>query len=85
MQYAEYLGDVVRGDFGIAITDSANRGHHPDNGAATLELTFFAMIVAIVVGVTFGLLAGRYRDTWIDGGGRMFGSSSTPCRSSSSG
>ena len=31
------------------------------------------MIVAIVVGVTFGLLAGRYRDTWIDGGGRIFG------------
>ena len=33
------------------------------NGAATLELTFFAMIVAIVVGVIFGLLAGRFRDT----------------------
>ena len=31
------------------------------------------MIVAIVVGVTFGLLAGRYRDTWIDGGSRLFG------------
>jgi peptide/nickel transport system permease protein len=31
------------------------------------------MIVAIVVGVTFGLLAGRYRDSWIDGGGRLFG------------
>ena len=44
-----------------------------ENGAATLELTFYAMIVAIVVGVTFGLLAGRYRDTWIDGTGRLFG------------
>jgi peptide/nickel transport system permease protein len=31
------------------------------------------MIVAMVVGVTFGLLAGRYRDTWIDGTGRLFG------------
>ena len=31
------------------------------------------MIVAIIVGVTFGLLAGRYRDTWIDGTGRLFG------------
>ena len=31
------------------------------------------MIIAIVVGVTFGLLAGRYRDSWIDGGGRLFG------------
>jgi peptide/nickel transport system permease protein len=74
VQYVEYLGDVLRGDFGTAITDSRPIGDIiRDNGAATLELTFFAMIVAIVVGVTFGLLAGRYRDTWIDGGGRLFG------------
>jgi peptide/nickel transport system permease protein len=31
------------------------------------------MIVALIVGVTFGLLAGRFRDTWIDGTGRLFG------------
>jgi peptide/nickel transport system permease protein len=74
VQYAEYLGNVLRGDFGTAITDSRPIGDIIRvNGAATLELTFFAMIVAIVVGVTFGLLAGRYRDTWIDGGGRLFG------------
>jgi len=74
VQYVEYLGDVLRGDFGTAITDSRPIGDIiRDNGAATLELTFFAMIVALVVGVTFGLLAGRYRDTWIDGGGRLFG------------
>src|SRR6187431_964617 len=74
VQYVEYLGNVLRGDFGTAITDSRPIGDIIRvNGAATLELTFFAMIVAIVVGVTFGLLAGRYRDTWIDGGGRLFG------------
>jgi peptide/nickel transport system permease protein len=74
VQYADYLGDVARGDFGEAITDRRPLGDIIKvNGAATLELTFFAMIVAIVVGVTFGLLAGRYRDTWIDGGGRLFG------------
>ena len=43
------------------------------NGAATLELTFFAMIVAIVVGVSVGVLAGRFRDTSLDVGGRLFG------------
>ncbi|HZN21769.1 MAG TPA: ABC transporter permease, partial [Gaiellaceae bacterium] len=74
VQYLEYLGNVLRGDFGTAITDNRPIGDIIRvNGAATLELTFFAMIVAIVVGVTFGLLAGRYRDTWIDGGGRLFG------------
>ena len=73
-QYFEYLGQIARGDLGTTITD---RRPVTDiirvNGAATLELTFYAMIVAIIVGVTFGLLAGRYRDTWIDGGGRLFG------------
>jgi peptide/nickel transport system permease protein len=73
-QYFEYLGQIVRGDLGTTITD-----RRPvtdiirENGAATLELTFYAMIVAILVGVTFGLLAGRFRDTWIDGTGRLFG------------
>jgi peptide/nickel transport system permease protein len=74
VQYVDYLGDVVRLDFGTAITDRRPIGDIiKENGAATLELTFYAMIVAIVVGVTFGLVAGRYRDTWIDGGGRLFG------------
>ena len=74
VQYGDYLADIARGDFGTAITDRREiRDIIKVNGAATLELTFFAMIVAVVVGVTFGLLAGRFRDTWIDGGGRLFG------------
>jgi peptide/nickel transport system permease protein len=74
LQYFDYLGDLLRGDFGVATTDSrAITDIIKENGAATLELTFFAMLVAVVVGVTFGLVAGRYRDTWIDGGGRLFG------------
>ena len=73
-QYVQYLGQIARGNLGTTVTD-----RRPvtdivrDNGAATLELTFYAMIVALIVGVTFGLLAGRYRDTWIDGTGRLFG------------
>jgi peptide/nickel transport system permease protein len=74
VQYADYLGNIVRGDLGTTITDGRPvTDIVKENGAATLELTFYAMIVAIVVGVTFGLLAGRYRDTWIDGTGRLFG------------
>jgi peptide/nickel transport system permease protein len=73
-QYGNYLWDVVRGNFGTTITD---RRQVSDiiltNGAATLELTFFAMIVAVLVGVVIGLAAGSYRDTWIDVAGRMFG------------
>ena len=74
VQYWEYLRDVVRFDFGTAITDRREISEIITvNGAATLELVFFAMIIAILVGVSFGLLAGRFRDTWIDGGARVFG------------
>jgi peptide/nickel transport system permease protein len=74
VQYGNYLADIARGNFGTTITDRRPvRDIILVNGAATLELTFFAMIVAIVVGVTIGLVAGRYRDTWIDVSGRFFG------------
>jgi peptide/nickel transport system permease protein len=74
VQYVNYLWGIARGNFGTTITD-----HRPlsniilVNGAATLELTFFAMLVAIVVGVLVGLAAGRFRDTPADVGGRLFG------------
>ncbi len=73
-QYGTYLWDIARGNFGTTITD-----HRPlsqiitVNGAATLELTFFAMLIAVVVGVVIGLVAGRYRDTSLDVFGRLFG------------
>jgi len=74
VQYGKYLWGITRGDFGTTITD-----HRPVtdiirvNGAATLELTFFAMLIAVVVGVAIGLVAGRFRDTPLDVGGRLFG------------
>jgi peptide/nickel transport system permease protein len=73
-QYGTYLWDIMRGDFGTTITD---RRHVQDiitvNGAATLELTVAAMFVAVIAGVLIGLLAGRFRDTPVDVGGRLFG------------
>jgi len=74
VQYWNYLSGIARGDFGTTISD-----HRPltdiikVNGAATLELTFYAMIVAVTVGVLVGLIAGRFRDTPLDVGGRLFG------------
>jgi peptide/nickel transport system permease protein len=73
-QYLQYLGNIFRGDFGTTITDQRPVSDIIlVNGAATLELTFFAMIVAVVVGVLVGLVAGRFRDTPLDVGGRLFG------------
>jgi peptide/nickel transport system permease protein len=73
-QYGNYLWDTMRGDFGTTITDRrAVTDIIAVNGAATLELTAAAMLVAVFVGVLVGLLAGRFRDTAVDVGGRLFG------------
>ncbi len=73
-QYGDYLSEIVRGNFGRTITDNRPvTDIIKVNGAATLELTFFAMIVAVCVGVALGLVAGRFRDTPLDVGGRLFG------------
>jgi peptide/nickel transport system permease protein len=73
-QYVNYLGDAFTLNLGTSLTD-----HRPvtdiikDNGAATLELTMAAFFVAVVVGVSIGVVAGRWRDTPVDVAGRMFG------------
>jgi peptide/nickel transport system permease protein len=73
-QYGSYLWDTARLDFGTTITDRREvRDIISVNGAATLELTFAAMIVALLVGVVVGLVSGRFRDTPLDVGGRLFG------------
>ena len=73
-QYAEYLGDALTLDLGTTLTDHRTVSSIiVDNGSATLELTIFAFALAVFVGVSIGLLAGRFRDTWIDTSGRLFG------------
>lgn len=73
-QYGTYIWQILHGNFGTTITD-----RRPVlsiialNGAATLELTVTAMLVALIVGVPGGLIAGRFRDRPIDGGARLFG------------
>lgn len=74
VQYFEYLGDVATLDFGETIVD--NRPLTSvllQNGAATLELSVFAMLIAMSVGIFVGLMSGRYRDTPLDVAGRLFG------------
>jgi peptide/nickel transport system permease protein len=74
VQYWEYLTGVVRFDFGQTITDSRDvTDIFVINGGATLTLTLAALLVALVVGVPLGLIAGRRRDTTLDAGLRVFG------------
>ena len=74
VQYGEYLKQVFSGNFGTTITDNRPVTQViAQNGAATLELTTSAMLIAVMVGVPLGLLAGRMRDTWVDATARLFG------------
>lgn len=74
-QYFDYLGNAFTLDLGTTINDdrSVLSDIIVENGTATLELSLAAFAVALVVGLSIGLLAGRFRDTPIDLGGRMFG------------
>lgn len=73
VQYADYLGDLLHGDLGTTLTDnqpvSAILAHY---GAATFELAFLALVVALVVGIGLGRLAARRRDRAADAGIRTF-------------
>ncbi len=73
-QYVDYLSGVVRGDFGQPATDSRSVTQLlGDLLPATLELTVFAMVVAVTLGVLLGALGARHRDGPLDVGGRLFG------------
>jgi peptide/nickel transport system permease protein len=73
VQYFEYLGQIFTGNFGTTISDN-----QPVTkvlltyGGATLELAFYALIVAFIVGIPLGMLAAYFRDKWPDAILRVF-------------
>lgn len=73
-QYGDYMKDVFTGNFGTTLTDHRTIGNIlVENGSATAELAIWAFIVALAVGIPVGIAAGRWRDTPVDVGGRLFG------------
>lgn len=74
VQYRDYLWRAARGDLGQPFTDPRAVSRIVlDRFPATLELTLFAMVVAVVVGLVVGAAAARFRDTPLDVAGRVFG------------
>lgn len=67
VQYFEYLGQLVHGDFGRTISDNLQvTSMLASYGAATLELAINALVVALAVGIPLGMLAAYKRDKWQD-------------------
>jgi peptide/nickel transport system permease protein len=74
VQYARYIGALLRGDFG----ESATTGRPVlrdflQRVPATLELTLASLLVAVGAGVPLGVLAAVHRDGAIDHASRLLG------------
>ena len=67
LQYVEYVGQVVKGDLGTSLTT-----HEPvltefvTLFPATVELAFFAMLFALIIGLPAGIVAALKRNSVAD-------------------
>ncbi|MGD7009759.1 ABC transporter permease [Metabacillus sp. 84] len=67
MQYGSYLLDLLSGNLGESIrTGEAITKEIMPYLAATAELTVFAMVVAIAVGVNAGIISAWFQRSWFD-------------------
>lgn len=73
MQYLYYLGNLLQGDFGTSTFNGQPVSSELARFIpATLELAAVAIVVSLVLGVTFGTIAALYRDRFIDQFLRVF-------------
>ncbi len=66
-QFFRFVTDLARGDLGRSIiSNNPVRLELIEKFPATLELSIFAMIFAVVVGIPFGIFAATHQNTWFD-------------------
>lgn len=67
VQYGIFLSNVMHGDLGKSLySQRAVMTDLAEFLPATLELVFFSAVIMITCGIALGILAARYRDTWVD-------------------
>lgn len=73
-QYLDYMFGIIRGDFGKSMEDFSPVSDQVLSAfPATLELSLFSMIIAVVVGVVLGVVASRSYNSSTDHLLRFFG------------
>jgi dipeptide transport system permease protein len=66
-QYFNYLGDILRGDFGTSFASKRPVGYEFfSRFPATVELSLCAILLATLLGIPAGITAAQYRGTWVD-------------------
>ena len=69
VQYLDYLGGIVTGDFGNSIvTKRPVLSEFLALFPATLELSICAILLAVIIGVPLGIIAAVKRGSWFDQG-----------------
>ncbi|ATC85863.1 MULTISPECIES: ABC transporter permease [Pseudoalteromonas] len=67
MQYIAFLGRIFQGDWGLSFASGNSVfSHIVDLLPATLELSVYALIVSVVIGVPTGILGSGYHKRWPD-------------------
>lgn len=67
VQYADWLGKLLRGDLGMSVYFKTEVGPLVlDKLQTTLLLGVYALAVALVISVPLGVLAAIYKNSWID-------------------
>lgn len=66
-RYTEYWQGILRGDMGLSFrTDRPVVGLILERYPATIELAVVALLIAVVIAIPLGVVAGNNRGTWID-------------------
>ncbi len=66
-RYTDYWQGILRGDMGLSFrTDTPVRSLILDRYPATIELAVVALLIAVVIAIPLGVVAGKNRGTWID-------------------
>jgi ABC-type dipeptide/oligopeptide/nickel transport system permease component len=74
IQYFEYLGGLLKGDFGKSMQDYSPVGQQIFSAfPATLELAIFSVLIAIIVGILLGVRASQSYNSLQDHSIRVFG------------
>lgn len=73
-QYINYLGGLFVGDFGLSMHDFSPVSEHiAGRFPATLELTIYSMLFAVLLGIALGVKSSKNYDKPTDHGIRLFG------------
>ncbi len=66
-RYTDYWSGILKGDMGLSFrNDTPVRSLILERYPATIQLAVIALLIAVVIAIPLGVVAGKNRGTWID-------------------